>query len=167
MQDANCFTEVYIQVNNFPFPWWDKTITIYNKEVDPTTNRISWHRTVLENCFWKAQNNMFNMGRYGVSTIGIVLETKEIICRIPQQENYLPKREWLALSNKEDYFTLFNEDIIVLGEVEDEIDEYTAGKHSTDLVTKYKQYDECLIIDAYVDNVQTGVGLAHYRVTGK
>lgn len=110
---------------------------------------------------------MFNMGRYGVSTIGIVLETKEIICRIPQQENYLPKREWLALSNKEDYFTLFNEDIIVLGEVEDEIDEYTAGKHSTDLVTKYKQYDECLIIDAYVDNVQTGVGLAHYRVTGK
>lgn len=154
-------------MSDFPFPWWDKTITVYNKFVDPTTQRVSWYRTVVENCFWKAQNIIFNMGRYGVSQIGVLTENKTITCRIPKNEKYLAKKEWRELENKSEYFTLANKDIIVLGEVEDVIDEYVAGQRSTDLIAKYTEDDACLEIDAYVDNVQTGVGLEHYRITGK
>ena len=154
-------------MSNFPFPWWDNTITIFNKVVDPATQRVSWYKTVVENCFWKASNDIYNMGRYGVSALGIRVETKEIICRIPKDDRFLPKNEWRELSDKTDYFTLANGDIIILGEVDDVIDEYTAGQRSTDLIAKYKEEDACIEIDTYVNNVRTGVGLEHYRVIGK
>lgn len=154
-------------MSNFPFAWWDKTITIYNRYVDPTNQHITWYRTVVENCFWKASNEMFSMGRYGVSTIGVVTPVKTIICRIPQSADFADKLEWKELSDKSEKFTLANEDIIILGEVDDEIDEYATGKRSSDLIARYKEYDACLVIDTYTNNVQTGVGLAHYRVTGK
>ena len=154
-------------MNNFPFPWWDKTITIYNKLIDPTTQRVSWYKTTVENCFWKAQNVLFSMGRYGVSTLGVVTENKEIVCRIPKDDRFVDKRIWKDLDDREDHFTLANGDIIVLGEVDDVIDEYTEGQRSTDLITKYRAFDECLEIETYVNNVQTGVDLPHYRITGK
>lgn len=154
-------------MSNFPFAWWDKTITIYNRIVDPTTNRISWQRTVVENCFWKCVNNIYNMGRYGMSSLGVRVETKDVICRIPKDDRFVDKRTWKTLDNKSEYFTLGNGDIIILGEVDDVIDEYTKGQHSTDLISKYKEEDACLEVDTYIDNVQTGVGLEHYRVVGK
>ena len=156
-------------MSNFPFAWWDKTITIYNRVVDPTTQRISWYRTVVTNCFWKRVNTIFNMGRYGVSTLGVRIENSDITCRIPENGQFVNKRTWdsLSESDRENYFTLANGDIIILGEVDDVIDEYTAGQRSTDLLAKYKAYDESLEIDTYVDNVQTGVSLPHYRVVGK
>ena len=146
-------------MSNFPFAWWDSTITIYNKFIDPTTQRVSWYRTVVENCFWKNVNGVYYKGKLEV-------EVKQIICRIPQNENYVNKREWKELQNKSERFTLANGDIIVLGEVDDTIDEYTAGMHSTDLLTKYKEFDECLQIDNYTDNVRQGVGMPHYKVIG-
>lgn len=154
-------------MSNLPFPWWDKTITIYNRYVDPTTQRISWYRTVVKNCFWKAVNNTYVIGRSGISSAGITLDTKDIICRIPENKKFVEKREWKELSDKSSKFTLANGDIIILGEVTDVIDEYTKGQHSTDLLARYKEYDACLEIDTYVNNVQTGVDLAHYKVTGK
>ena len=154
-------------MSNLPFPWWDKTITIYNKYVDPETQRVTWYKTVVNNCFWKSINELYNMGRYGMSAVGIQFEVKNIICRIPEDDRYINKREWNTLEDKADYFTLANNDIIVLGEVEDTIDEYTEGQRSNDLLTKYKAYDECMQIEQYVDNVRTGVNLRHYRVSGK
>lgn len=154
-------------MSNFPFAWWDKTVTIYNKDIDPTTQQVSWYRTVIKNCFWKYVNTLYNMGRYGMSTVGVQLEVKNVVCRIPKDKRFVDKRTWNSLTNKSDHFTLANGDIIVLGEVDDEIDEYTEGKRSNDLLTKYKAYDECIEIESYVNNVQTGVGLEHYRVVGK
>lgn len=154
-------------MSNFPFPWWDKTITLYNKFVDPTTQRVTWYRTVIENCFWKASNDIYNMGRYGMSTVGIQLEVKTITCRIPKDDRYVNKREWKELEDKSNNFTLANGDIIILGEVDDVIDDYVAGQRSTDILSKYKEFDECLEIDRYIDNVRTGVSLEHYRVVGK
>ena len=156
-------------MSNFPFPWWDKTITIYNKYIDPTTQRVSWYRNTVNNCFWKADNTMFSMGRYGVSTIGVVTENKTILCRIPEDSRYVNKLAWDELSEGErsEHFTLANEDIIVLGEVEDDLNEYASGKRANDLVSKYKKIDSCLTIDNYVDNVRTGVELKHYKVVGK
>ena len=156
-------------MSNFPFPWWDKTVTIYNKYVDPTTNHISWYKTVIKNCFWKAENSIFSMGRYGVSVIGVLTDTKSIICRIPQDKHYVNKLTWDNFTDvqRNEYFTLANEDIIILGAVDDIIDEYTSGQRSTDVVAKYKKVDACLTIETYTDNVQTGVDLAHYKITGK
>lgn len=154
-------------MNNVPFPWWDKTVTIYNKFIDPDTQRVTWYRNVVENCFWKASNDIYNMGRFGMSTVGIQLETKAITCRIPQDSRYVNKRTWKELENRAEYFTLANGDIIILGEVEDEIDEYVDGHRSTDIIAKYKEYDECLEIERYVDNVREGVSLEHYKAIGK
>ena len=156
-------------MSNFPFPWWDKTVTIYNKLIDPTTQHITWYKTTCENCFWKCTNTLFNMGRYGVSTLGVRIEDKEIVCRIPESEKFVDKRVWETLdeTERENSFTLANGDIIVLGEVDDVIDEYTEGQRSTDLITKYKAYDECLEVSAYVNNCQTGSNLRHYRIIGK
>lgn len=154
-------------MSNFPFPWWDKTITIYNKYVDPTTQRISWYRTVVNNCFWKYVNTLYNMGRYGMSTVGVQLEVKNVVCRIPKDRRFLDKQAWKALSDKTGRFTLANGDMIFLGRIDEEIDEYTQGKRSTDLMSRYKEFDACIEIESYVNNVQTGVGLEHYRVVGK
>ena len=156
-------------MSDVPFAWWDKTITIYNKLVDTTTQRVSWYKNTCENCFWKAVNQTYTLGGTGKSTAGVILETKHIICRIPETESYVDKRVWKTLEENEraDYFTLGKGDIIVLGEVEDTIDEYTAGQRSTDLITKYKEYDECLEIDEYTINVYTGVALKHYKIVGK
>lgn len=156
-------------MNDFPFPWWDKTVTIYNKIVDATTQRVSWYKNTVDNCFWKYVNNTYTIGRSGVSSTGVILETKSVICRIPKSDKFVDKKTWRELKDEDrkDYFTLANGDIIILGEVEDVIDEYTAGKRSTDLIAKYKEDDACIEIDTYVDNCQTGVGLEHYRVVGK
>lgn len=154
-------------MSNFPFAWWDKTTTIYNKFVDPANQRVSWYRTVVENCFWKATNTLYTLGRYGMSSLGVQLETKDVICRIPKDDRFVDKRTWQELDDKSGHFTLGNGDIIILGEVEDVIDDYTPGQRSTDIVAKYKEYDACIEVDTYVDNVQTGINLEHYRVVGK
>lgn len=154
-------------MSNFPFPWWDKTITIFNKIVDPSTQRITWQKTYVNNCFWKEVDSIYNMGRYGVSSLGIRVETKEIICRIPKDKRFVQKQLWRDLEDKSGKFTLANGDIIVLGRVDDVIDEYTSGQRSTDLMAKYKEYNACVEVDTYVDNCQTGVSLEHYRVVGK
>ena len=133
-------------MSNFPFVWWDKTITLYNKYVDPTTQVVSWYRTVINNCFWKNVNETYYVGTRGISTTGVKLETKDIICRIPQDDRYV--------------------DIIILGEVEDVINETEKGSRSTDLVSKYRQYDKSLMIDKYTINTGTGVGMPHYKIVG-
>ena len=149
------------------FPFWDKTVTLYNKYVDSTTQKTTWYRTVIENCFWKDVNETYYVGTRGISTTGVKLETKQVICRIQEDDRYLAKGAWDALEYKSEYFTLSQGDIIVLGEVNDEIDDYTSGKRSTDLITKYKALQSCIEVDTCVNNVMTGVGLAHYRVIGK
>lgn len=154
-------------MSNFPFAWWDKTITIYNRLIDPTTQRISWYKTVVTDCFWKCINNTYIIGGTANSSTGVHLKTKDIICRIPKNDMFVTRREWQELSDKTDHFTLGNGDIIVLGEVDDVIDEYTAGQRSTDLITKYKEFDECLEIDTYTINTGTGLGLEHYKIVGK
>ena len=153
-------------MNEYPM-WWDKTITIYNKRIDSTTQRVSWYRTYVENCFWKFEHNKINVGqRYAGK---IVLESSEVICRIPLDSRFVEKNEWVGLSGSDisEHFTLSNGDIIILGEVADTIDEYTAGNRSTDIVAKYKELQGCLEVDTYVVNTWTGVGIPHYRVVGK
>lgn len=147
-------------MNKYP-AWWDSTITVYNKFTDPTTYAIRWYKTVVEGAFWKNTGNKITIN-------DVVLETNDIICRIRKDSRFLPKGEWVNVPNDHmgDYFTLAKEDIIVRGAITDDIDEYTTGHHSNDLLNKYKELGECLIIQQVADNTGTGRGQEHYYVRG-
>ncbi len=147
-------------MNNYPV-WWDTTLTIYNRYEDPQTQVIHWHRTVVKNCFWKYVGNKVTVG-------DTTLETNNTICRIPKDSRYKDKYEWVSLPNDmmSKYFTLGQNDIIVKGEVTDEINEYQSGKRSTDLLSKYKSLQGCILIEQVGNNTGIGRCNEHYYVSG-
>ena len=141
--------------------WWDTTVTIYNKFVDPQTKLVIWYRTVVNGAFWKYVGDKINIGR-------TVLETNNTICRIRKDSKFLEKHLWLKVPNDKmsDYFTLGVGDIIVKGEVDDTIEEYQSGKRSNDLIAKYKELQGCISIQEIAINVGAGRGLEHYYIKG-
>ena len=141
--------------------WWDKTVTVYNRYEDPQTQVEHWHRVVVTNCFWKYVGDRVSIGE-------VVLETNKTICRIPEKENYLPRYKWVSTPNDqmENYFTLGKGDIIIAGEVDDIVDEYSAGHRSTDLISKYKDLQGCMVIDEVAENIGVGRNNPHYYVSG-
>lgn len=145
---------------NYP-QWWDTTLTIYNRYEDKMTQVVTWFRHTVENCFWKYTGNTVNIGQ-------TILATKDIICRIPEQEDFLERYQWEQLPNDEmsDYFTISPEDIIVKGNVDDGIDEYTKGYRSTDLLEKYKRLQGCMQVEEVALNVGGGRNEPHYYVKG-
>lgn len=146
-------------MNDYPM-WWNTTITVYNKYQDPQTQIIRWYRTTLDNCFWQ---NRFQRMKVG----GVEVETDAIICRVPESAAFKQKQVWNSTPSdlKSNYFTFAQGDIIVNGEVSDEIDEYRNGYRSSDLVEKYK-WQGCMIVDRLNINVGIGLGLPHYHVEG-
>ena len=90
------------------------------------------------------------------------------ICRIRKNDAFLEKHEWITKPNDEmsNYFTLAEGDIIVKGEVDDEIDEYTAGQRSTDLIAKYKKLQGCFEIKQWSNDTGGGRGNEHYFTSG-
>lgn len=145
---------------NYP-QWWDTTLTIYNRYEDKMTQVVTWFRHTVENCFWKYTGNTVNIGQ-------TILATKDIICRVPEQEDFLERYQWEQLPNDEmsDYFTISPEDIIVKGNVDDVIDEYTKGHRSTDLLEKYKRLQGCMQVEQVALNVGGGRNEPHYYVKG-
>ena len=142
--------------------WWDTTVTVYNKSVDAQTDMIRWYRNVITDCFWKMAGNEVTIGE-------TVLDSKSIICRVPKDDRFLEKQEWIKKPNdeKDDYFTFAPGDIIIKGECEEEIDEYTKGHRSTDLLGKYREYQACMEITEYSNNTGIGRNNEHYFVRGK
>ena len=145
-------------MSNYP-AWWNTTITVYNKYEDPATRRITWHRTVLNNCFWKYTGNKIVVGE-------TALETNTTICRIPLHPAFLEKYEWNNVSDKSKYFTLGTGDILVRGDIADTIDEYNSGCRSSDILTKYKKLQGCMVVEQCAINTGLGRGLEHYYVKG-
>lgn len=145
-------------MSNYP-EWWDATVTVYNKYEDPATRQISWHRTVLYHCFWKYTGNKIVVGE-------TTIDTNTTICRIPISPKFLERHIWNNAQDKSNYFTLGAGDIIIKGEVTDEINEYAASYRSSDILTKYKKYGECMVINKCSVNAGLGRGLEHYYVRG-
>ena len=147
-------------MNKYP-KWWDTTITIFNKFENSTSHKTAWFKTVVTGCFWKFAGNR-------VAIDNTLLETKNVICRIPKNSNYLNKLEWLSLATDDlnNYFTLGIGDIIICGEVADIIDEYTTGQRSSDIIKKYRQSQQCMTIDSVSDNTSDYLGRPHYYVKG-
>lgn len=146
-------------MNHYP-KWWNTTITIYNRYEDPQTQLVSWFRHVVDGAFWKYSGNK-------VTVNNVVLETKDIICRIRKDDKFRERHEWINTPNDEmsEYFTLSQGDIIVKGEVADTINEYMAGKRSSDLKKKYKALQGCIEIQEWANNTGDR-GNEHYFVKG-
>lgn len=147
-------------MSNYPV-WWDTSVTIYNKYTDPTTQTVTWYRSVVDNAFWKDVNDKVTIG-------DTILESNKIICRIREDANYKDKYLWIDLpsEDKARFFTLGQGDIIVKGKVADEVDEYSKGNRSTDLIAKYKELQGCLEIQKASNNTGAGRGLPHYLAQG-
>lgn len=147
-------------MNNYP-EWWDTTITIYNKYEDPQTNIITWYRTVIPNCFWKYAGDKVVVGQ-------TVLESNTITCRIPKNEKYKDRHEWINLpyDQKSNYFTLGTKDLVFKGAVIDIMDEYQSGHRANDIIAKYKDLQGCMEIQYVINNTGKGRGQEHYHVKG-
>ena len=79
---------------------------------------------------------------------------------------YLETYQWNALTDKSEHFTLSPGDIIVKGEVTDEVNEYVSGQRSSDFLAKYKKLQGCMVIEQCAVNAGPGRGLEHYYVRG-
>jgi hypothetical protein len=130
--------------------------------MDSQTQLVRWYRTVVTDCFWKLDGSMVTVG-------DVTLDSKSIICRIPKDERFLEKQDWIKLPNDEmeNYFTLAQGDIIVKGVCEDEINEYTSGQRSTDILGRYREYQACMQITEYVNSTGIGRNNEHYLARGK
>lgn len=138
---------------------WEQTITVYNKYEDEQTGLIKWYRHKLNNCFYKNTNNKINVG-------SVQIQTDNSIVRIPAHSDYLPPFEWLNLPNdkKPTKLTLQTGDLIFFGDVSEEIDEYTVGKRSSDLIAKYNTLGSMYIVSANINDWMYG---QHYFVRGE
>lgn len=149
-------------MSNFSYPvWWDQSITVYNKSTDPATHIVTWHKHIINNCFWHNKGSKVNIG-------DVVLETDNIVCRIPKQDNFSEQYVWTHLTEEEklNYLTLGVGDIVIRGSVDDEINEYTSGKRSTDLIAKYKKMQGCFEIQKFSINTAKGMLNPHYYISG-
>lgn len=147
-------------MNNYP-EWWDTTLTVYNKFVDPQTQVVTWYRTVVEQCFWKDTGSKVLVGN-------VTLDGNYIICRIPVDERYVSPGDWRNLGPelRAGCFTLQPDDIIIKGEVSDTVDEGVSGSRATDLIKKYKKLGSCTQVNTVTDNTGGGRGDEHYSVKG-
>lgn len=147
-------------MNNYPL-WWDSTITIFNKFEDPQTHVVQWFKTIVRGVFWKEVGNK-------VTINDTVLETNNIICRIPKNAKYLDRYQWINLPNDEmpNYFTLGKGDIIIKGAVDEVINEYSAGHRSNDVIAKYKDLQGCMSVEKVANNTGVGRGQEHYLAQG-
>ena len=92
------------------------TITLLNKlkRKDSTTGLDVWFKTIIKDCVYKkdkisnVSNTVISMG-------------EEYTILIPFTGGYMPYKEWKNLADKTGYYTLSNQDVIILDEVTEEV----------------------------------------------
>lgn len=141
--------------------WWETTITVFNKFEDAQTHVVRWYKTIVTDCFWQLSGNQVLVG-------AVELNSKSVLCRIPEDSRFLERYAWEQIPNDQmaNYFTLGQGDIIVRGEVDDVIDEYVAGRRSSDLLAKYTRLQGCMQVDTITINIGAGRNNPHYLVRG-
>lgn len=120
--------------------WWNAKITLYHKSANAENNLISWSRSTYNKCFWKGYSGQ---SRADLAEHG----ERRAIVRIPT-----------------DNIPVNIGDIVVLGDITDIIDEYTAGLRSKDLLDRYG--DNAFTVELYQRNEPIGLGSTHYRLEG-
>ena len=98
-------------------------ITLLNrlKRQDSVTNTDIWYKTVIKNCTYKKDR---------VSNVNgtVVSMGQSFTILIPFTGNYRPSKEWKNLEDKTGYYTLSNQDVIILDEVTEEVTPNTITK---------------------------------------
>ena len=142
--------------------WWNRTITIYNRYEDPVTNVVTWIRHTVSGCFVKKANNRVTIGQ-------TVLESNSVIVRIPEGNSYMTYGSWIQMTNdkRPSRYTLHQGDIVIFDNVNDIINEYSSGHRSTDVISKYKALDKCMIIANIAENIGGGRVDPHYYISGE
>lgn len=91
-------------------------VTLLNrlKRKDSVTNTDIWYKSVIENCVYKKDR---------ISNINgtVVSMGQQFTILIPFTGKYLPYKEWKALEDKTGYYTLSNQDVIILDIVKEEV----------------------------------------------
>ena len=92
------------------------TITLLNKlkRKDSVTNVDVWYKTFIENCAFK-KDRISNINGTTVSM------SQQFTILIPFTCKYLPYRDWKQLEDKTDYYTLSEQDVIILDIVTEDI----------------------------------------------
>lgn len=141
--------------------WWDDTITLYNRYVEPDTKKVSWYRHVISGCFYKHTVEKLTVGN-------TTIDANVSICRIRVSDDFIDKKSWMKLDESEraEKFTLSGGDIIVADETDFEIDDYVSGKRPSDLIKENKEWPGCFTIETVNINVGGGRGNEHYHVRG-
>lgn len=93
------------------------TITLLNKlkRKDSVTGLDIWYKTIIKECVYKKE-------RVSDVSGNIVSMGQQFTILIPFTKKYLPYNEWKNLEDKKGYYTLSNQDVIILDEVQEEVD---------------------------------------------
>lgn len=119
--------------------WWNKTLTIYNKSVGED-DEVKYIRRVVNNCFAKS-SPVYSTS----SDLGSV--KNQTIVRIPLGD-----------------IIVNAEDIIIIGKIDDEIDEYTNGMRAADIFKKYRCANNAFTVKSVT--VNNFGDLAHIKAEG-
>lgn len=119
--------------------WWNKTLTIYNKSVGED-DEVKYIRRVVNNCFAKI-SPVYSTS----SDLGSV--KNQTIVRIPLGD-----------------IIVNAEDIIIIGKIDDEIDEYTNGMRAADILKKYRCANNAFTVKSVT--VNNYGDLAHIKAEG-
>lgn len=105
------------------------SITLLNrlKRKDSITNTDVWYKTVIQNCTYKKDRITGVDGK-------VVSMGQQFTILIPFTGKYVPYNEWKKLEDKTGFFTLSNQDVIILEEVEEDVTDKT--------ITQVKQNHE-------------------------
>ena len=91
-------------------------ITLLNrlKRKDSVTNTDVWYKTKIQNCVYKKDR---------ITTVNgtVVSMGQAFTVLIPFTGNYLPYKDWKKLEDKTGFYTLSEQDVIILDDVVEEV----------------------------------------------
>lgn len=92
------------------------SITLLNrlKRKDSITNTDVWYKTVINNCTYKKDRITGVDGK-------VVSMGQQFTVLIPFTGKYVTYNEWKKLEDKTGFFTLSNQDVIILEDVEEDV----------------------------------------------
>lgn len=92
------------------------SITLLNrlKRKDSITNTDVWYKTVIQNCIYKKDRITGVDGK-------VVSMGQQFTILIPFTGKYVTYNEWKKLEDKTGFFTLSNQDVIILEDVAEDV----------------------------------------------
>lgn len=151
-------------------PFATETVTIYNqvKCIDKITNKAFtiWRRRVLTGCSWRRSMQTLQVGT-------VQITSEDFIIKVPYSKLYVPYYEYedMTADEQEQHFTGNAGDLIVRGEVADEIKWYmadgTVGQEGITVTTLKEKYKgRILTVKEFQNNALDGFPLKHYQYIG-